>query len=140
LLPEPGPRAPGLDAAAVETIRQQGAEKVADYARAWAASERFDRNVLVFADLLKAVGEPVAALDLVQRLYETRPADERRSGHFGLVIDALANAYSQASRFDKAIALFTEALDIYNPTTAEEQHLRRAEQPCARLRQARPDD
>lgn len=123
LLPEPGPRAPGLDAAAVETIRRQGAEKVAAYATAWAASERFDSNVLVFADLLEAVGEPVAALDLAQRLYETRPADERRSGYFGLVIDALANAYRKASRFDEAISLFTQALGIYDPATAEEQHL-----------------
>jgi tetratricopeptide (TPR) repeat protein len=123
LLSSPAPRAPALRAATVEEIRRQGAKKVAGYATAWAASERLDRNVLVFADLLQAVGEPVSALDLVQHLYVTRPADERRSGHFGIVIDALANAYSQASRFDEAIALFKEALEIYDPATAEEQHV-----------------
>lgn len=123
LLTDPLPRTVGLGAVAIDEIRRQGSDRVAEYARAWAASERFDRNVLVFADLLQAVGEPAGALDLVRLLYDTRTADERKSGHFGLVIDALANQYSQASSFDEAIALFKEALELYDPVAAEEQHL-----------------
>ena len=82
-----------------------------------------NRNVLAFADLLEAVGESASALDLVQRLYDTRPANERTSGHFGVVIDALANDYNRANRFDDATKLFLEAVEIYDPATAEEQHL-----------------
>jgi tetratricopeptide (TPR) repeat protein len=123
LLSDPAPRAAGLSDVAIAEIRRRGEEKVADHAKTWAGSERFDRNVVVFADLLGAVGKPADALDLMQQLYDTRPADERQSGHFGIIIDALANDYSQASRFDEAIELFMEALEIYTPATAEEQHL-----------------
>ena len=123
LLPDTVPGATILSGLAIDDTRQKAEEKVADYARAWAASERLDRNVLVFADLLRAVGEPASALDLLQRLYDTRPADERRTGHFGVVLDALANAYEEASRLEEATALFKQALEIYDPAAAEEQHL-----------------
>lgn len=123
LLPDAAPRATDLGNAAVDAIRRQAADKVAGHVSAWAASERFDRNVLVFADLLQAVGEPDPALDLVQRLYETWPAGEQRSGYFGVIIDTLANNYSQAGRFKEATALFMKALEIYDQKTAEEQHL-----------------
>ncbi|MEP7365882.1 MAG: tetratricopeptide repeat protein [Acidobacteriota bacterium] len=122
LLAEPVPLVANLDTAAIDEVRRLGREKVAAHATAWAAAERFDRSVLVFADLLRAVGEPSGALDLVQRLYRRQPIEERKSRHFGVVVNTLANLYNEASRFDEAISLFREVLEIYDPTTAEEQH------------------
>lgn len=123
LLPESPPRSPALNAATVQEILKQAVARVAGYANSWAASERLDRNVLVFADLLEAVGEPGSSLELVQQLYDTYPPEDRRSGYFGIVIDTLANYYSRAGRFAEAIALFQHALALYDPATAEAQHL-----------------
>jgi tetratricopeptide (TPR) repeat protein len=106
----------------VEELRQQAAVRVERHAAEWVAAERFDRNVLVFGDLLDAVGEPAAAVELIQRLYDSRPAEERHSGHFGIVVDALANHYRRSSEFERAVSLFQEALAIYDPAIAEEQH------------------
>ena len=123
LLTEPVPTAMSLDNKAIADIKRDGEKRVADHTAAWAAAERFDYAVLVFADLLEAVGEPTAALDLVRKLYDTTPANERRSPYFGIVVDALANDYVQASRYDEAVALFKEVLAIDDPATDREQHL-----------------
>jgi tetratricopeptide (TPR) repeat protein len=117
----PSPPPPSADDA--DRMRQTAAASVTRYAADWAGNERFDRIVLAFADLLDAVGEPAAALDIVQRLYESWPAGERQSGHFGVAIDALANLYSQAGNLDRAVALFQEALGIFDPGTGEELHV-----------------
>jgi hypothetical protein len=93
----------------------------------WAGQQRLDLIVLVFADLLNAVGEPAAALEIVQRLYDSWPAGERRSGDFGLAIDALANLNSQSGNLDRAVALFQEAL--FDPANSEEQHVGIANRP-----------
>jgi tetratricopeptide (TPR) repeat protein len=116
----PGPPQPSRDA--VDQMRQAAEASATRHAADWVGKERFDRIVLVVANLLNAVGEPAAALDLVQRLYDTWPPGERRSGHFGVAIDALANLYGQSGDLDRAVALFHEALEIFDPTL-EEHHV-----------------
>jgi tetratricopeptide (TPR) repeat protein len=123
LLSEPVRRLPALSGAQADEIRRRATDQVAEHVRSWAASERSDRIVLVFADLLDAVGEPSSSLELVQRLYDTCAPQDRRSGHFGVVINALANHYSQRGRFAEAISLFQEALTIYDSATAEKQYV-----------------
>jgi tetratricopeptide (TPR) repeat protein len=117
----PSPPQPSRDA--VDQMRQAAAASATRHAADWVGKERFDRIVLVVANLLNAVGEPAAALDLVQRLYDTWPPGERRSGHFGVAIDSLANLYSQSGDLDRAVALFREALEIFDPTQEEEHHV-----------------
>ncbi|MEA2939793.1 MAG: hypothetical protein QOD09_322 [Bradyrhizobium sp.] len=117
------PSPPPTSADDADRMRQTAAASVTRHAADWAGNERSDHIMLVFADLLEAVGEPAAALDLVQRLYETWPAAERQSGHFGIVINALANLYSQSGNLDRAVALFQEALEIFDPVSAQEQHV-----------------
>ncbi|GAA1974343.1 tetratricopeptide repeat protein [Microbacterium pumilum] len=107
---------------AARVVKQANA-RVAEKAREWAASERFDRIALVFADLLTAVGEPAAGLEVLERLYEAQPPLERKSPYFGVVVDSLANAYSDADRLDEAIALFQDVIAIFAPLAEEEQHL-----------------
>ena len=123
LLTDSPPAALALDEAAIAEARRAGEKRVADHTAAWVASERFDSAVLVFADLLEAVGEPQAGFDIVRQLYETTRGDERGSPHFGIVVNALANDYAQSSRYDEAVALFQEALGIYDPVKDREQHL-----------------
>jgi tetratricopeptide (TPR) repeat protein len=110
-----------LDADMVEELRQQAAVKVARHAAEWATAERFDRNVLVFGDLLDAVGEPAAAVELVQQLYDSRPDEERRSGHFGVVVNNLANYYSRSGEFERAVSLYQEALAIYDLASSQQE-------------------
>lgn len=80
-------------------IRRESGERVNAHVKAWAGAERFDRNVIAFADLLDAVGEPQGALEIRERLVNRWPTEESKSGHFGVAANALGNAYNQASRF-----------------------------------------
>jgi tetratricopeptide (TPR) repeat protein len=117
------PRTKQLSQAEVAAIEHEAAKRVTNHAAAWAAAERFDRNVLVFAALLEAVGEPAAALEIEQQLYDTWPIEDRMSGHFGVAANALGNAYNQASRFEEAKAVFQEVLRIFDRSKAPEQYL-----------------
>jgi len=115
------PLAPGSEEA--ERLRQLASARVARHATAWAAGLRFDNIVLTFAALLEAVSERAAAIDVVQRLYDTRLPEERESKHFALVASTLANLFAGSGDFDRAVALFQEALAIFDPVTSEEQHI-----------------
>jgi len=123
LVAEAPRRAPALDDAVIRELRSRGEKEVADHTAAWAAGERFDRTVLVFADLLEAVGEPQASVETVRQLYDTTKGAERQSPHFGIVVNALANDYAQSSRYDEAVTLFKEAIALYDPDADREQHL-----------------
>ena len=104
-------------------IRRESGERVNAHVKAWAGAERFDRNVIAFADLLDAVGEPQGALEIRERLVNRWPTEESKSGHFGVAANALGNAYNQASRFEDAIAMFRTALGIFDRADAQEQYL-----------------
>jgi tetratricopeptide (TPR) repeat protein len=107
----------------IDQIRNESAERVSNHVKTWAGAERFDRNVLVLADLLDAVGEPEGGLEIREKLVTEWPPEDLKSGHFGVAVNSLGNAYSQASRFEDAKAMFERALPIFAQRDAQEQYL-----------------
>lgn len=109
----------GLDP---EPLSAEARRRVEAHVRQWANNQRFDRCMLVFADLLAATNQPEEALGLVQKLQDsTLPAD-RASMHFGVVLNSLANLYSERGRYDRALELFHQSLALYDEKTWPVQH------------------
>ena len=101
-----------FSAAQITAERQRARDAVTAHTRRWVDEQRFDRCVLVMADLLSATDEPSAAFDLLTALHTTTPIADRKSGHFAVVLNSLANAHQLRGEFDRALEFFREALTI----------------------------